>query len=148
MENHALKTSQEVEKPRGLKILQWIYVLTGIVYIVLGFVALGMGKGYAPGTPSYWPLMYSSILLLLVPLPFFVLAYASFFLSSTKSRIIRIFAFAIILSWILFLPIAPRIWPCEGLGCVGLGLIWIWATPHAIASILYLVVTRNLKKKS
>ena len=138
MEDHVLKTSQEVEKSKPIKILQWIYLFTGIVYIVLGFIIL---------TSIGDSLINNVIFFLVTPLPFFVFASTFFSFRSSTIRIIKIFAFVVILSWLLFSFIAPRIWPCEELGCLFYYLISIWTIPHVIASVLYLVATRNLKRR-
>ena len=130
-------------KPKSLKILQWIYLLFGICFVV--FLSEDLNDNWRINFTSIWGFILV-IIGIIMPLSFLWFSYTLFQPSSTKVQISRFFSYCIIFSCILALifgRLAASSSGCEGFGCMAYGFYFLFLVPSSVASVIYLIATRK-----
>lgn len=131
---------QKLDKPTRFKILQWIYLIIGIVYLLLGVLLLK--------STSHPSLLLGIIMLFLIPLPFFIFFYSLLKPSVITLTITKIITLIIVVGWFGFAYKATRPEECIP-ECPSLGdaIVLVLTLPIMILSILHVLISLSFQNK-
>jgi hypothetical protein len=133
----------QTQKPVVIKILQWLYLVIGLIYAIVGYWGLK--------NTSHPSIELVTIVAFLIPALFVLYVYSLVRLNLIIVRFTQVMALIIILGWLTspyWMALLEGCWPrqmeCPSLGA---GFFQLLTTPLFFVSIIQIIISFYISKK-